>query len=148
MEKRVINIGIASDHAGFETKEAFKSYLTEKGYNVEDFGTHSKESMDYPDVAHPLASSVEEKRNELGIAICGSGNGINMVVNKHQGVRGALCWTPELAVLARKHNDANVLSLPGRFISIYYAIEILDAFLETEFEGGRHAKRVDKIALK
>lgn len=148
MEKRVINIGIASDHAGYEMKEALKSYLAEKGYIVDDFGTHSTDSMDYPDVAHPLAVSIEAGKNDLGIAICGSGNGINITLNKHQGIRGALCWSPELAILARKHNDANVLSLPGRFISIYYAIEILDAFLDTEFEGGRHAKRVDKIPAR
>ena len=147
MEKR-INIGIASDHAGFEMKEALKPYLEQKGYIVEDFGTHSTASMDYPDVAHPLASSIEEGENILGIAICGSGNGINMAVNKHQGIRGALCWTPELACLARKHNDANILAMPGRFISVYYAMEIVDAFLSTDFEGGRHCGRVDKIALK
>ena len=147
MEK-IINIGIASDHAGFEMKEALKLWLQERGYQIEDFGTHSTASMDYPDVAHPLAKSIEEGRNSIGIAICGSGNGINITVNKHQSIRGALCWTPELASLARKHNDANILSLPGRFISIHDAIEIADAFLSTDFEGGRHSNRVDKIALK
>ena len=147
MEKR-INIGIASDHAGFEMKEALKPWLIEKGYQIEDFGTHSTASMDYPDVAHPLAKSIEEGKNSIGIAICGSGNGINITVNKHQSIRGALCWTSELASLARKHNDANILSLPGRFISVHYAIEIVEAFLSTDFEGGRHSNRVDKIALK
>ena len=147
MEKR-INIGIASDHAGFEMKEALKPWLIERGYQIEDFGTHSTASMDYPDVAHPLAKSIEEGKNSIGIAICGSGNGINITVNKHQSIRGALCWTPELASLARKHNDANILSLPGRFISIHDAIEIADVFLSTDFEGGRHSNRVDKIALK
>ena len=111
-------LGIASDHAGFEMKEELKKFLKEKGYEVKDFGTHSPESMDYPDVAHPLAESVEKGEVSQGIALCGSGNGISMTLNKHQGIRAALCWNEELAALARQHNDANVLSLPARFISV------------------------------
>ena len=111
-------LGIASDHAGFEMKEALKKYLASMGHEVKDFGTHSPESMDYPDVAHPLAESVEKGEVDLGIALCGSGNGISMTLNKHQGIRAALCWNEELAALARQHNDANILSLPARFIPV------------------------------
>lgn len=138
-------IGIASDHAGFEMKEELKKYLSELGYEVKDFGTHSPESMDYPDVAHPLAESVEKGEVVLGIALCGSGNGISMTLNKHQGVRAALCWNEELAALARQHNDANVLSLPARFISVDLARKIVKTFLNSTFEGGRHLRRVQKI---
>ena len=139
-------IGIAADHAGYEMKEILKSELAAAGYEVRDFGTHSTESMDYPDVAHPLASAVESGEVSFGVAICGSGNGISMTVNKHAGIRAALCWTPELASLARAHNNANILSLPARFISIETAKEILSTFLKSEFEGGRHLKRVNKIS--
>ena len=138
-------LGIASDHAGFEMKEELKKFLQEKGYEVKDFGTHSPESMDYPDVAHPLAESVEKGEVSQGIALCGSGNGISMTLNKHQGIRAALCWNEELAALARQHNDANVLSLPARFISVELAKKIVEKFLESSFEGGRHLRRVNKI---
>ncbi|MBP1671558.1 MAG: rpiB [Bacteroidetes bacterium] len=139
-------IGIAADHAGYEMKEILKMELAAAGYEVRDFGTHSSESMDYPDVAHPLASAVEGGEVSFGVAICGSGNGISMTVNKHAGIRAALCWTPELASLARAHNNANILSLPARFISIETAKEILSTFLKSEFEGGRHLGRVNKIS--
>ena len=138
-------LGIASDHAGFEMKEELKKFLKEKGYEVKDFGTHSPESMDYPDVAHPLAESIEKGEVSQGIALCGSGNGISMTLNKHQGIRAALCWNEELAALARQHNDANVLSLPARFISVDLAKRIVERFLESSFEGGRHLRRVNKI---
>lgn len=141
-------IGIASDHAGYELKEALKPLLKELGYEVKDFGTHSSESMDYPDVAHPLALAVESGEMEKGIAICGSGNGISMTLNKHQGIRAALCWTPELAQLAVQHNNANILSLPARFISEETAKEIVKAYFSAKFEGGRHERRVAKIACK
>jgi ribose 5-phosphate isomerase B len=143
MDKKVI--GMASDHAGFEMKEALKPMLSEMGYEIRDFGAHSTESMDYPDTAHPLAEAVEAGEVCFGIAICGSGNGISMTLNKHQGIRAALCWEPELGALAKKHNNANVLSLPGRFISIDTAKEIVKAYMAAEFEGGRHQRRVEKI---
>ncbi len=148
MKNEIKTIGIASDHAGFELKEKIKEYLEKENFRVVDFGTRSTESMDYPDVAHPLAYAVERGEVFPGIAICGSGNGISMTVNKHSGVRAALCWTPELSKLAREHNDANVLSLPARFISSDIALEIVRIFLETPFEGGRHQNRVNKIACK
>ncbi len=141
-------LGIASDHAGFEMKEELRKYLAELGQEVRDFGTYSPESMDYPDVAHPLAESIERGEVALGIALCGSGNGISMTLNKHQGVRAALCWNEELAALARQHNDANVLSLPARFISVDLAKRIVRTFLESSFEGGRHQRRVNKIPCK
>ncbi len=141
-------IGMASDHAGYEMKEALKPMLTEMGYEIKDFGTHSTESMDYPDSAHPLGYAVENGEVCCGIAICGSGNGISMTLNKHQGVRAALCWNPELGALAKQHNNANVLSLPGRFISLEMAQEIVKAYLAAEFEGGRHQRRIDKIPCK
>ncbi len=139
-------IGIACDHAGFEMKEALKFFLSEKGYSVKDFGTHSADSMDYPDVAHPLAESVESGECEIGIALCGSGNGISMTLNKHQGIRAALCWNEELSALARQHNNANILSLPARFIDLELAKQLVERFLTTDFEGGRHQRRVEKIA--
>ena len=138
-------LGIASDHAGFEMKEELRKFLVEKGYEVKDFGTYSSESMDYPDVAHPLAESIEKGEVSQGIALCGSGNGISMTLNKHQGIRAALCWNEELAALARQHNDANVLSLPARFISVDLAKRIVERFLGSSFEGGRHLRRVNKI---
>lgn len=141
-------VGIASDHAGYELKEYLKPILEDMGYDVRDYGTHSSESMDYPDVAHPLATDIENNNLSFGVAICGSGNGISMTLNKHQGVRAALCWTAELAALARKHNDANVLSLPARFISKDEAADILKAYIKADFEGGRHQRRVDKIPCK
>lgn len=141
-------IGMAADHAGYELKEFLKPLLAQMGYEVKDFGTHSTDSMDYPDVAHPLALAVEQGTVCCGIAMCGSANGITMTLNKHQGVRAAICWLPELAALARQHNDANILSLPARFITAAQGAEIVKAYLAAGFEGGRHQKRVDKIAIK
>lgn len=138
-------IGLAADHAGFELKEYVKSWLEAKGWAYKDFGTDSCESVDYPDYAHPLAKAVEDGECYPGVAVCGSGNGINMTLNKHQGIRAALCWTPEIAHLARLHNDANVLVMPGRFISTEEADKILTEFFATQFEGGRHQRRIDKI---
>lgn len=144
MSKVIIPIG--ADHAGFQLKERVKSHLEAKGYEVKDFGCYSEESIDYPDYAHPVASMVEENENMLGIVICGSGNGINMTANKHQGIRSALCWKKEIAELARQHNDANIIALPARFISEEEGLEMVDVFLSTAFEGGRHQNRVNKIA--
>lgn len=141
---RIIPIGC--DHAGFELKEYLKEYLTEKGYEVKDYGTYSADSTDYPDYAHAVSDFVENNEDILGILICGSGNGISMTANKHQGVRCALCWETEIAELARLHNNANIIALPARFISKEAAIEMVDTFFSTEFEGGRHANRVNKIA--
>lgn len=139
-------IPIGADHAGFQLKEALKNYFIERGYKFKDFGTHSEESIDYPDYGHPVAQYIEENENALGIVICGSGNGINMTVNKHKDIRSALCWNEELASLARQHNDANIIALPARFISIEEGIKIVAKFLSAEFEGGRHKRRVDKIS--
>ena len=141
-------IGMACDHAGYELKEILKVYLQELGYAVKDFGTNSPESMDYPDTAHPLANALEANEVDFGVAMCGSGNGIQMTLNKHQGVRAALCWDVELASLAKQHNNANILVLPARFIPTKKAKEIVDAYLAAEFEGGRHQRRVEKIAVK
>lgn len=141
--KKIIPIGC--DHAGFELKLKVIELIKSKGYEVEDFGCHSTESIDYPDYGHPVAAYVENHQNILGIVICGSGNGINMTVNKHKGVRSALCWTTEIAELARLHNNANIIALPARFVSEELALEMVKVFLSTAFEGGRHAKRVDKI---
>lgn len=141
-------IGICADHAGFELKEFVRGWLQAKGWEYKDFGTYSEASCDYADFAHPLALAVEAGECTPGIAICGSGNGINMTLNKHQGIRAALCWTAELAHLARLHNDANVLVMPGRFISTAEAEMILTEFFETTFEGGRHQARIDKIPVQ
>lgn len=141
-------IGIACDHAGYQMKEELKVFLSELGYQVKDFGTNSEESMDYPDVAHPLANSVESGECEFGIALCGSGNGISMTLNKHQQIRAALCWNSELAALAKQHNNANILSLPARFISLEEAKNIVRSYIDATFEGGRHQRRVEKIACK
>jgi ribose 5-phosphate isomerase B len=143
-----LRIAIGSDHAGFELKQSLKAYLLEKGYAVNDFGTFSEERADYPDFAHKVAIAVETKEADLGILLCGSGNGINMTANKHQGIRSALCWTREIAKLARQHNDANILALPARFIDTTEAMACLDIFLNTPFEGGRHADRISKIPLE
>ncbi|WP_294140386.1 ribose 5-phosphate isomerase B [uncultured Sanguibacteroides sp.] len=143
-----MKIAIACDHAGYEYKERLVKYLRDKGHEVKDFGTHSTESMDYPDTAHPLAVSVESGEYEKGIVLCGSGNGISMTVNKHQGIRCALCWNMELAALARQHNNANVCSIPARFIAYEEAQNVIDIFLSTAFEGGRHQRRIDKIPVK
>lgn len=139
-------IPIGADHAGYQLKERIKTYLLGKGYEVKDFGCYNEESIDYPDYAHPVAEMVSETPNLLGILICGSGNGINMTANKHQKIRSALCWNTEIAQLAREHNNANIIALPARFVSEEEAIAMVDTFLNTNFEGGRHERRVDKIA--
>lgn len=146
MEKE--KIGIASDHAGYEMKEFLTGYLDSLGYDVHDFGTHSEESVDYPDYAHQLAFAIERGELPRGIALCGSANGISITLNKHQGIRAAICWTPVIARFARQHNDANVCSLPARFIDNVTAAEIVDVFLRTEFEGGRHERRLAKIPVE
>ncbi|QRX63441.1 RpiB/LacA/LacB family sugar-phosphate isomerase [Dysgonomonadaceae bacterium zrk40] len=138
-------IGIASDHAGYEMKQYLTGVLEEKGIPYKDFGAYSPESSDYADYAHPLATAVENGECYPGITICATGNGISMTVNKHQGIRAALCWSKELAFFARAHNDANILSLPGRFVNQEEAYEILVTFLNTPFEGGRHERRIGKI---
>lgn len=140
-----MKIAIGSDHAGFEAKEWIKKYLLEKQITFHDFGTYSTESVDYPDFAHPVALGVESKEFDLGILICGSGQGVNITANKHQGVRSALCWNSEIAALSKQHNDANVLAVPGRFLPKNEILNIVDAFLNTQFEGGRHANRTQKI---
>jgi ribose 5-phosphate isomerase B len=137
---------IAADHAGFETKEYIKQFLEQQGYTIKDFGTFSNESMDYPDVIHPLAHEINVGNFKRGIIFCGSGNGVNIVANKYPFVRSALCWMKDIASLARKHNDANVVALPARFIDKETALEIVTIFLNTDFEGGRHVQRVKKIA--
>lgn len=141
-----MTIAIAADHAGFELKKVIIQQLETKEIQCKDFGTNSSESMDYPDVAHPLASAVERGEFSLGILICGSANGVAMAANKHAGIRAAICWNEELAELARLHNNANVLCLPARFISVEMALEIVQKFLSAKFEGGRHQRRVEKIS--
>ena len=141
-------IGLASDHAGFALKQHVKDYLKAHRIKFHDYGTHSEESCDYPDFGHALAKGIEAGECEQGIAICGSGEGISMTLNKHQGIRAALCWIPEIAHLARQHNDANVLVMPGRFITNDEADAIMDEYLQTDFEGGRHARRVAKIPVE
>lgn len=138
-------IPIGADHAGFQTKQILIEYLTSLGHEVKDYGCFSEQSIDYPDYAHPVAQHVISNPGSLGILLCGSGNGISMTANKHQEIRCALCWTTEIALLARQHNDANIISLPARFITIEAAKEMVKVFLETPFEGGRHANRVAKI---
>ncbi|MFP4024777.1 MAG: ribose 5-phosphate isomerase B [Thiohalospira sp.] len=147
MGDKNISIAIAGDHAGFDFKEQLKQYLENKGYLIKDFGTFSDESTDYPDYAHPLAIAVENGDYTFGITLCGSANGISMTANKHQGIRSAICWNKEIAKLARLHNDANVCSLPARFIPYELAEEIVDVFLNTNFEGGRHQRRIKKIPV-
>lgn len=142
-----MKVAIGSDHAGFLLKEKLKAYLQDKGFKVIDFGAYSEERADYPDFAHPVAKSVEIKEVDFGLIMCGTGNGINMAANKHKGIRAALCWNPEIAALARQHNDANVLTLPARCITEEEAIKIVDAFFSTAFEGGRHTERVNKISI-
>lgn len=140
-------LAIAADHAGFELKEVIKQMLTAEGHELKDFGTHSLDSVDYPDFIHPLAKAVEAGEYELGIIICGSGNGVNMTANKYKGIRSALSWTEEIAKLAREHNNANVLALPARFMEVEEAKRTTNTFINTEFEGGRHQRRVEKIAM-
>jgi ribose 5-phosphate isomerase B len=139
-------IPIGSDHAGFETKQILIEHLIQLGYEVKDYGCYSDQSIDYPDYAHPVAEHIEANPGSLGILLCGSGNGISMTANKHQGIRCALCWTAEIAELARQHNDANIISMPARFISVEEAKQMVEIFLNTAFEGGRHATRVAKIS--
>lgn len=140
-------IALCSDHAGHGLKAVIEGYLEAREIPYKDFGTHSEESCDYPDFAHPAALAVESGECGLGIGICGTGNGISMTLNKHQGIRAALCWNQDIARLARQHNDANILTLPARFIDEVTAIQIVDTFLDTEFEGGRHQRRIDKIPV-
>ena len=138
-------IGLANDHAGYELKLKIVDYLHKKGYEVKDYGANTNESVDYPDYAHALANAIVNGECKSGISICGSGNGINITVNKHKAIRGALCWLPEISRLARAHNNANICSLPARFISEKTAYRIIDEFLNTPFDGGRHQKRIEKI---
>jgi ribose 5-phosphate isomerase B len=142
-----ISISIGSDHAGFELKKQIIDYLKNKSFIVIDKGCFSEERADYPDFAHHTAESVITKESEFGILMCGSGNGINMTANKHKGIRAALCWTSEIASMARQHNDANVLVLPARYITISEALKCVDVFLSEKFEGGRHQERIEKIDL-
>ncbi len=144
-QNKVKNIAIGGDHAGFEYKKNIIEALKKQGYKVKDFGPYSNASVDYPDFVHPVATAVESGDADLGILICGSGNGVAMTANKHQGVRAALCWRVELAALARQHNDANIICLPARFIDYTLAEKCVMTFLTTDFEGGRHGRRVDKI---
>ena len=141
-------IAIAADHAGHFLKEKIKKYLISEKYEVKDFGSFSDEIVDYPDYAHPLAVAVGSGDFDLGISICATGNGINMTVNKYQGIRGALCWTEEISKLARAHNDANLCAIPGRYISESEALLIVKTFVTTDFDGGRHKRRIDKIPVK
>lgn len=140
-----MTIAIGNDHAGTQYKFEIVKFLEKKGYKVLNFGTDTDESMDYPDSIHPVANAVESGEADFGITICGSGNGAQMAANKHQGIRAALCWNNELVTLARAHNNANILSIPARFISLQQALDFVDIFLTTEFEGGRHQTRIDKI---
>lgn len=141
-----MKIAIGGDHAGFKYKEDLKKWLEKKGYTYKDFGTYTTESADYPDFAHPVANAVESEEFNLGILVCGSANGVAITANKHQGIRAAICWNEELASLARQHNNANIVCIPERFISSDLAEKIVDRFLHTDFEGGRHARRVGKIS--
>lgn len=141
-------IGLANDHAGFALKEYIKEYLTQRGEQFKDYGTYSEESCDYPDFAHALANGMAQGECDKGIAVCGSGEGISMTLNKHQHIRAALVWMPEIAHLTRQHNDANVLVMPGRFITNEEARAIMDEFFDTSFEGGRHVRRIEKIPVQ
>jgi len=141
-------IALGSDHAGYEKKAVVIEYLKELGYKIKDFGTYSEESVDYPDFIHPVATSIENGTYDLGVIFCGSANGASMTANKHQGIRAALSWIPEIARLGREHNNANIVAIPARYVSDKEAIAIVDAFLNAKFEGGRHARRADKIGLK
>ena len=141
-----MKISVGNDHAGVDYKRAIIKHLENKGNTLNNYGTNELESVDYPDFIHPVAKSVQEGKVDFGIIICGSGNGAAMTANKHQKVRAALCWTKEIAKLARQHNDANILSLPARYLSLPQALQMVDAFISTKFEAGRHKNRVDKIA--
>lgn len=141
-------IALASDHAGYGKKQVILKYFKEKGISYKDFGCFSEESCDYPDFAHLIAEAIEKGEFELGITFCGSGQGISITANKHQKIRSTICWIPEIATLARQHNNANICAIPGRFVTDEETIAIVEAFLNAEFEGGRHVKRLDKIPLK
>lgn len=141
-----MKIAIGNDHAGTEYKDAIVSHLEQQGHAVANFGTNTIDSVDYPDFVHPVAKAVASEEADFGVLICGSGNGVSMTANKHQKVRAALCWTKEITALAREHNNANILSIPARFTSLPQAVGMVDTFLTTPFEGGRHQRRVDKIA--
>ncbi len=147
MEIKIKTVGLASDHAGYKLKQMVKKFLEEKGLPYKDFGSFDDISSDYPDFAHPLANSIERDECQVGIAICGSGEGMCITLNKHQGIRASLCWRPEIAEITRKHNKANVLVLPSRFISEEAAKESLELFFDTDFEGGRHLRRINKIPV-
>lgn len=146
MKPKVITVG--SDHAGFLYKEKIITYLKSAGFEVLDMGTNSEQSVDYPDFIHPVANNIEEEKAQLGVIVCGSGNGVAMTANKHQGIRAAISWNEDLAALARQHNNANVLAIPARFVDEATALEMVKVFVETEFEGGRHERRVNKIAIQ
>lgn len=141
-------IAIGGDHAGYEYKKKLIAFLMDKGYEVKDFGPSNSDAVDYPDYVHPLCEAIENDEMGMGVIICGSGNGVAITANKHQGIRAAICWNEDLAALARQHNDANLVAIPARFISFEMAEKIAEIFLKTEFEGGRHARRVDKIPYK
>lgn len=143
-----MTISIGNDHAGTEYKQAIKAHLEAKGYTVNNYGTDSNDSVDYPDFVHPVAEDVAHKKVDFGILICGSANGVAMTANKHQKVRAGICWTKEITELTRQHNNANICCIPARFTALQQAIQIMDTFLNTEFEGGRHQNRVDKIPLQ
>ncbi|HNQ26480.1 MAG TPA: ribose 5-phosphate isomerase B [Aquaticitalea sp.] len=143
-----MNIAIGNDHAGTDYKKAIVKHLEAQGHKVKNYGTDTLDSVDFPDFVHPVANDVEEHKADFGIIICGSGNGANMTANKHQGIRAALCWTKEIAMLARQHNNANILSIPARFTSEQQAVAMVDVFLETAFDGGRHVERIKKIPVK
>ncbi len=143
-----IKVALGNDHAGYELRLVVLDWLRQKGFEVVDFGTDSEEPVDYPDYVHPLALSVERGESDLGVLICGSGQGVSITANKHQGIRAALCWIPEIASLARSHNSANILCLPGRYIGPETACAILEQFFSVDFEGGRHQRRVEKVPLK
>jgi ribose 5-phosphate isomerase B len=139
-------VAVGADHAGFEYKDAVVQYLRSKGLEVKDFGTNSSASVDYPDFAHPTATSVEQDETAFGILICGSANGVAITANKHAGIRAAICWQKDIAELARRHNNANIICIPARFLSLHYSLDIIDAFMNTAYEGGRHETRVNKMA--
>ncbi len=147
VKMKISTIAIGCDHAGFPHKESIIAFLSSKGIKLTDYGTNSLDSVDYPDFVHPVANDVEQGKVELGIVLCGSGNGVAITANKHQGIRAALCWMKEIAVLARQHNNANVLAIPVRYTTQEQALAIVEAFLNTDFEGGRHANRVNKITI-
>jgi ribose 5-phosphate isomerase B len=143
-----MKIAVGNDHAGYEIKLVVLKWLKEQGYEIKNFGTDSPDSVDYPDFVHPVADAVEDGEFDLGVLVCGSGQGVSFTANKHQGIRAALCWIPEIAELARLHNNANILCMPGRFIDREMAIAIMEKFFSTSFEGGRHQNRIDKVPVK